>query len=85
MGEGVLGRYEGVLGRYERVLVYTMQDQPSSVAVLVVQYSGALQSSVPVEMLNEENTVVLVTWLHTTARRNLEQLVSGVVKVGGVR
>ena len=34
-------------------------------------------------MLSEENTVVLVAWPHTTARRNLEQLVSGEGGGGG--
>lgn len=55
---------------------YCNEDQPaaSSPLVLVVRFSVAIRRSLPVEMLSEENTVVLVAWPHTTARRNLEQL-----------
>eukprot|EP00731_Ephydatia_muelleri_P031679 Em0023g186a len=55
--------------------LYNNEDQPAtSPVVLVVKFSDAIRRSLPVEMLNEENTVVLVTWPHTMARRNLEQL-----------
>lgn len=61
-----------------RDMCYLVQDQPAtSPVVLVVKFSDAIRRSLPVEMLNEENTVVLVTWPHTMARRNLEQLVRG--------
>ena len=90
MHAGVMTR-EGVVGLVGNVLMkekeYSaqvvtwgyggswLQDQPTSGAVLTIQFSGTLQGSVPVEMLNERNTVVLLAQPHTTARRSIEQLV----------